>query len=137
MRSGDPIADLSSLTVFQVQHTASLGLRQQFTYGVDALWTRPDTKGTITGQNEDDDKIDEYGGYLQSETTLTDQLDLVLALRYDYHNRLEDLEASPRAALVFKPADTQPCASRTTRRSVRRRPMTCIWIWSLCGMLLA
>ena len=107
LRSGDPIADLSSLTVFQVQHTASLGLRQQFTYGVDALWTRPDTKGTITGQNEDDDKIDEYGGYLQSETTLTDQLDLVLALRYDYHNRLEDLEASPRAALVFKPADTQ------------------------------
>ena len=107
LRSGDPIADLSSLTVFQVQHTASLGLRQQFTYGFDALWTRPDTKGTITGQNEDDDKIDEYGGYLQSETTLTDQLDLVLALRYDYHNRLEDLEASPRAALVFKPADTQ------------------------------
>ena len=107
LRSGDPIADLSSLTVFQVQHTASLGLRQQFTYGFDALWTRPDTKGTITGQNEDDDKIDEYGGYLQSETTLTDQLDLVLALRYDYHNRLEDLEASPRAALVYKPADTQ------------------------------
>ena len=31
----------------------------------------------------------------------------MLALRYDYHNRLEDLEASPRAALVFKPADTQ------------------------------
>ena len=107
LRSGDPIADLSSLTVLQVQHTASLGLRQQFTYGFDALWTRPDTKGTITGQNEDDDKIDEYGGYLQSETVLTDQLDLVLALRYDYHNRLEDLEASPRAALVFKPAETQ------------------------------
>ena len=107
LRSGDPIVDKSSLTVLQAQHTASLGLRQQFTYGFDALWTRPDTEGTITGQNEDDDKIDEYGGYLQSETVLTDQLDLVLALRYDYHNRLEDLEASPRAALVFKPAETQ------------------------------
>ena len=34
-------------------------------------------------------------------------LDLVLALRYDYHSHLEDPELSPRAALVFKPQATQ------------------------------
>ena len=107
LRSGDPIVDKSSMTVLQAQHTADLGPRQRFTYGFDALWTRPDTDGTITGKNEDDDDINEYGGYLQSETALSDQLDLVLALRYDEHNRLEDPEISPRAALVYKPRQTQ------------------------------
>ena len=59
------------------------------------------------GGNEEDDDLNEFGGYLQSETTLADPLDLVLALRYDYHSRLADPELSPRAALVFKPRETQ------------------------------
>ncbi len=59
------------------------------------------------GRNEDDDDLNEYGGYVQSETALSAPLDLVLALRYDYHSRLEDPELSPRAALVFKPRETQ------------------------------
>jgi len=107
LRDGNPIVDKSSLTVFQVQHTANLGARQRFTYGFDALLTRPDTDGTITGENEDDDDINEFGGYLQSETALSEKLDLVLALRYDDHNRVEDPELSPRAALVFKLQDDQ------------------------------
>ena len=107
LRTGDPVVDRSSLTVFQAQHTSSLGQRQRFTYGLDALLTRPDTDGTIMGSNESDDDLNEYGGYLQSETALSDMLDLVLALRYDYHSRLEDPELSPRAALVFKPQATQ------------------------------
>lgn len=107
LRSGEDIVDKSSLTVFQIQHTASLGVRQHFTYGFDALLTRPDTKGTITGQNEDDDDINELGGYLQSESALTDKLDLVLALRYDDHNRIDKAVWSPRAALVFKPYSDQ------------------------------
>ncbi len=107
LRTGAPIVDTSSLTVFQAQHTTRLGPRQRFTYGFDALLTRPDTDGTITGKNEDDDDLNEYGGYVQSETALSAPLDLVLALRYDYHNRLAEAELSPRAALVFKPRATQ------------------------------
>ena len=107
LRSGADIVDKSSLTVFQAQHMAHLGQRQQFTYGFDALLTRPDTEGTISGQNEEDDDINEIGAYLQSETALSDKLDLVLALRYDDHNRVDKAELSPRAALVFKPQSDQ------------------------------
>lgn len=107
LRSGDPIVDHSKLTAFQVQHAAALGVRQRFTYGADVLLTRPDTEGTVNGGNEDDDQIDEFGAYLQSETALTDMLDLVLAVRYDDHNRISDAEISPRAGLVFKPSKTQ------------------------------
>ncbi len=107
LRTGEPIVDRSSLTVFQAQHTSRLGQRHRLTYGIDALLTRPDTDGTITGKNEDDDDLNEFGGYVQSETSLNPALDLVLALRYDNHNRLEDPQLSPRAALVFKPRETQ------------------------------
>jgi outer membrane receptor for ferrienterochelin and colicins len=107
LRDGAPIVDKSTLTVYQVQHSAAIGQRQRFTYGADALLTRPDTDGSINGANENDDDINEYGAYLQSETSLTEKLDLVLAIRYDDHNRVEDAEISPRAGLVFKPRDTQ------------------------------
>ena len=107
LRNGDPIIDNSKLTAFQIQHAASLGTRQSFTYGADVLLTRPDTEGSVNGGNEDDDEINEVGAYLQSETVLTDMLDLVVALRYDDHNRISDAEVSPRAGLVFKPSETQ------------------------------
>lgn len=107
LRSGDSIIDKSTFQVFQVQHSAKLGDRQEFIYGVDALLTRPDTEGTITGNNENDDDIDEYGAYVQSTTDLGHNLQAVLALRYDDHNRLTDAEISPRAALVYKPAESQ------------------------------
>jgi len=107
LTTGDETVDKSSLTVFQVQHSAALGQRQSFIYGFDALLTRPDTDGSINGQNEDTDDIDEFGFYLQSESELTKMFDLVLALRYDDHNRLDDAEISPRAALVYKLQDTQ------------------------------
>lgn len=107
LRSGGEIVDKSSFQVFQVQHSAKLGDRQRFIYGIDALLTRPDTEGSITGANEDDDNIDEYGAYIQSSTDLRDDVEVVLALRYDDHNRLVDQEVSPRAALVYKPSESQ------------------------------
>ena len=103
LRDGASIIDKSSLFVAQLQHGLSLGARERLTYGVDMLLTRPDTEGTITGVNEDDDSINEIGLYLQSETELTDQLRFIAAARLDNHNRLEDPVFSPRAALVFKP----------------------------------
>ena len=104
LRDGAYIIDKSSLFVTQLQHGLSLGARERLTYGVDMLLTRPDTEGTITGANEDDDSINEIGLYLQSETELTDQLRFIAAARLDNHNRLADPVFSPRAALVFKPA---------------------------------
>lgn len=105
LRTGNPIVDKSTLTVFQLQHAVELGTRQLFTYGVDAQYTRPNTEGTINGSNESTDGIDEYGFYVQSETELSEKLDLVLAGRIDDHKYLEDPVWSPRAALVFKPED--------------------------------
>ena len=107
LRDGQPIVDKSKLTAFQLQHSAALGARQRFTYGVDVLLTRPDTEGTITGGNEDYDQTNEFGAYVQSETALSEMLDLVVALRYDDHNRIPEGEISPRAGLVFKPKETQ------------------------------
>lgn len=103
LRSGRPLIDKSELWVGQLQHSTRLSDRQNFVYGFDLLRTVPKTEGTINGQNEDDDAITEVGGYLQSETILSDRLNLVLAARLDNHSILEDPVFSPRAALVFKP----------------------------------
>ena len=106
LRDGQIVVDKSRLYVAQVQHNTQLGERQMFTYGVDGLFTRPDTGGTINGIYEDDDNINEVGAYLQSETALSEQIKLVAAARLDDHNRLEDMIFSPRAALVYTPANT-------------------------------
>ncbi len=103
LRSGRPLVDKSKIFVAQLQHTTRLGENQRFVYGADFISTRPDTDGTINGQNDVDDDVTEFGGYVQSETGLSPMWDLVLAARLDHHTALEDLVFSPRAALVFKP----------------------------------
>ncbi len=115
LRNGSDIVDESTLFVSQIQHLWAVSPRQIFTYGIDILRTRPDTKGTIHGRNEDNDDIDEFGAYIQSETKLTDQLKLVAAGRYDDHSNLKDPIFSPRAALVF-----QPSGSHTFRATFNR-----------------
>ncbi len=103
LRTGEELVDESKFFVVQGQHQAQLD-RHTFTYGVDGLFTRPETKGTINGRREDDDDINEVGGYLQSESTLNDQWTFVGAARIDEHNHIQDPVFSPRAALVFTPA---------------------------------
>ncbi len=105
LRNGAPIVDRSSVIVGQLQHGFDLGTRQRFTYGGDYTFTNPVTEGTINGQYESHDQTREFGAYLQSETALTPKLDLVLAGRIDTHSALPDPVFSPRAALVFKPAE--------------------------------
>jgi outer membrane receptor for ferrienterochelin and colicins len=108
LRNGAPIVDRSRLLVGQLQHGFSLwNERQNFTYGADYLHTNPVTEGTINGWYEEDDETTEFGAYLQSETDLTDQLELVLAGRVDTHSALPDPVFSPRAALVYKPREGQ------------------------------
>ncbi len=106
LRNGNLLIDKSKQYVYQIQHNTSFSGRQTFTYGFDGLWTRPDTKGTVNGINEDDDSINEYGLYLQSETRLNEKLKLVLAGRIDDNSRLEDPFFSPRAGLVVTPNAT-------------------------------
>ena len=99
-----PVVDKS--TVFNAQAQYDLTLmddKQQLIFGVDYDRTSPETEGTIYGRNEDNDKIEEIGAYVQSTTKLTERLDFTAALRADYNNIEEDFQFSPRAALVFKP----------------------------------
>jgi outer membrane receptor for ferrienterochelin and colicins len=105
LRNGAPIIDRSYVVVGQLQHGMELGTRQRFTYGADYTFTDPRTEGSINGWYEDDDQTKEFGAYLQSETALSPKLDLVLAGRMDEHSALPDPVFSPRAALVFKPAE--------------------------------
>jgi outer membrane receptor for ferrienterochelin and colicins len=108
LRAGEPLVDRSSMYVGQVRHATDLGQRQRFTYGADLIRTIPRTDGTINGRYEEDDDITEIGGYLQSETKLTPTLDLVAALRLDYHSRMVDeLVWTPRVGLVFEPVTGQ------------------------------
>lgn len=107
LRTGAPVVDQSRTMAFQFQYGFDLGSRQSFTYGVDWQRTEPRSGGTIFGANEDDDIISEVGAYLHSETSILDNLNLVTAIRVDDHSRLADPNISPRAALVFSPADDQ------------------------------
>ena len=107
LRDGVPLVDKSRLFVSQVRHGYAWGDRQDFTYGVDFIATRPSTDATINGSYEDDDQMTEVGAYVQSKTALGEKVDLVLAGRVDKHNMLPEAVYSPRAALVFKPRADQ------------------------------
>ena len=107
LRTTQPVVDMSRTMALQFQHGVDVGSWQSFTYGVDWQRTEPRTGGTIFGRNEDDDVIAEVGAYLHSETSLGDKVDIVTAIRVDDHNRLADVNISPRAALVIKPAENQ------------------------------
>lgn len=107
LRSGQPIVDQSRVFAAQLQHGLSLGSRQDFVYGLDWIRTNPRTGGTINGRNEESDDVTEVGGYVQSTTNLTNQFDLIAALRVDRNSLIEGYQTSPRVALVFKPSATQ------------------------------
>ncbi|HET6566523.1 MAG TPA: TonB-dependent receptor, partial [Rhodothermales bacterium] len=102
--SGQAVMDNSLQYNAQAQYGVGLMQdRERITFGADYEVTTPRTNGTITGRNEGDDTIIEYGAYGQSETRLTNQLNLTLAARLDYDNVYEALQLSPRAAVVFTP----------------------------------
>ena len=104
LRDGRLVSDKSKLWAAQIQYGNTLANgRQVFTYGFDSQRTLPDTDGTIHGDNEDSDNIWEVGGYLQSQTAISDQWDVVLAGRLDWHDVIDQVNFSPRAAIIFKP----------------------------------
>ncbi len=103
-RTCDGVVDKSRSIALQFQYGFDLGDWLDMTYGVDWNAIQPQTGGTITGRNEDDDNITEIGAYVHTGTALGDRFDLVAAVRVDDHSRLTDPNISPRAALVFKPS---------------------------------
>ena len=104
LRSGPPLVDQSTLLGVQAQYGFALADdRQEFTFGGDYFATRPDSRGTIYGSFEDIDDINELGGYLQSRTALSEQVDFIVAGRLDSHTLLPDDVFSTRAAFVFQP----------------------------------
>ena len=108
LRDGTPLPDQSTLFVAQAQH--GIGLFddvQDFTFGVDYYATRPQSMGRIYGFYDDNDDLNEWGVYLQSKTALSSQLDFIVAGRMDSHSVLPDKVWSPRAALVFRPEESQ------------------------------
>lgn len=107
LRSGQPVVEKSFLMVGQLQNTSYLGERQSFTYGADVLYTNPRTEGTVTGVFEEEDQITDVGGFIQSQTQLSQQFDLTLALRADYNSATTEVAWSPRFALVYSPEQNQ------------------------------
>ncbi len=100
---GDPVVEYSKEYVMQAQYDLQIGARQSLIFGGDFDLTRPDTRGTILGRNEDSDNINEYGIYGQSTTKITNRLELILALRGDYNNVVDKVQLSPRVGLIVKP----------------------------------
>lgn len=102
-RTGDLIIDHSKQYVGQIQHANDwMDKKLNLVYGLDAIMTNPDTENTINGENEDDDNIIEIGAYAQGDYMVNPKWSLVGALRYDYHNFVNNPFLSPRAALVYK-----------------------------------
>ncbi len=122
LRTGQSIVDESTVLAAQIQYNLTLGSRIDGVVGYDYTKTNPVTLGTITGLNEDMDQTTEMGAYLHTTTRLSDRVNFVAALRVDDHEHLEDAVFSPRAALVFTPADGH--SLRTTYNRAFGTPTT-------------
>jgi len=104
LRNGLVIIDKSKAYAAQVRQSVPWS-SHWFTWGADAAFTRPETRNTFHGRNEDHDNIAEYGLYAQNSTRLSRQLEFLAAGRLDKHNRLAKIQFSPRAALTWSPAE--------------------------------
>ena len=101
----EEVVDNSILLNTQAQYDfALMDDRIGIIAGADYELTMPDTDETITGRNEKDDETHEVGAYVQGTSSLSPHLDFTAALRTDYNTVVEQVQLSPRAAVVYKPA---------------------------------
>ena len=129
LRSGQPIVDQSKSLAAQIQHGLTLGSRQDFVYGIDYIATNPRTSNTINGRNEEIDDVREVGGYVQSTTNLTSKFDFIAALRVDKNDQVDGVQTSPRAAIIFKPNESQNF--RATYNRAFQTPANFTWFLDL------
>lgn len=117
LRTGDLITDLSKLYAGQVQYSSDLvNDKLNLVYGLDMILTRPNTDYTINGRYEEDDNINEFGGYIQGDYKASEKWQFIGAMRLDYHNFVEQPFFSPRAAVVYK-ADSRNTFRLTYNRA--------------------
>lgn len=107
LRTGAPIVDRSNLFASQFQHSFESARGFRLVYGGDLIQTNPKTAGTVHGRNEGNDKVSETGAYMHATQKLGPRFELLGAVRVDNHSKLDNNFISPRAALVFKPTETQ------------------------------
>ena len=107
LRSGQPIVDKSRVIAVQATQGFDVGRNTQLTVGGDYIFTNPRTSNTINGANEDRDDVTEIGGYVQSETKLSNRFQFIAAVRLDSHSAIDELMFSPRAAIIFRPSADQ------------------------------
>lgn len=131
---GDPVTERSREYVMQAQYDMQFGARQSLIMGMDFELTRPDTRGTVLGRNEDNDNINEYGVYAQSTTKVTNRVELTLALRGDYNNVVDKVQASPRVGLVVKPTPNSSFRA-TYNRSFSSPSATSNWLDIVAAVL--
>jgi outer membrane receptor for ferrienterochelin and colicins len=101
------LIDKSKLHAFQLQHSWAPHKKVNLVYGLDALLTLPETKGTINGRFDGNDNIYQAGAYIQADYDPLKWLKLVGAARIDYNSIINNVAFSPRVALVFKPKQGQ------------------------------
>ncbi|MEZ4885812.1 MAG: TonB-dependent receptor [Chitinophagales bacterium] len=103
--TGTILKSSSQQYVAQIQNSSSIFKnRVNLLYGLDAMFTRSDTEYSIHGSNENDDAINEYGGYLQAGFDVNSQIKLLGTLRTDKNSFVDEWFVSPRAAIIYKPA---------------------------------
>ena len=78
----------------------------EWTAGYDYRNTDSDSEGTLWGRNENVDDYITHGIYGQGTLELSDNMDLVVAGRYDQASFISAGEFAPRAALVYQPSET-------------------------------
>jgi iron complex outermembrane receptor protein len=101
-RSGQTFLNPRTYFEGQMQYDFKLkALSTKFITGGEYQGLRTDSKKTIFGRYEDDDRFDVVGAFFQSKTNIFKQLDLTLAGRVDHYFALDQTTFSPRAALLY------------------------------------
>lgn len=88
-----PIKEKSRFYSTQIHNGADLQIGQvlnRLTYGVDLRTTEVRTDSTLSRRWEDNDTVTEIGGFLQTKTVISPNVDLFGAIRVDYHDRVDD-----------------------------------------------
>ncbi len=104
-RTGRSIADEGMQVDGQLQYAFGGGpLGTEFLVGGEVDVTR--LQDTADAISPDEDELSTVGTYLQTTTPLASSLTLTLAGRADYLSVRDEVQFSPRAALVYTPAPT-------------------------------
>lgn len=106
------------LTAAELQHNFEIGSLLSTSVraldGTRIVWGGQYRKDVVSSKRQwlsdrntgEDIEIAQTGGYLQTETPVTDRFRLILAGRYDKHDNY-DAQFSPKAALTFSPVPDQ------------------------------